>query len=41
VIVYFGAMRPDTWAHVLAAIAVALVATVVLSAALPKLARPR
>jgi hypothetical protein len=31
VIVYCGAMRPDTWAHVVAAIAVALVATMVLT----------
>jgi uncharacterized membrane protein len=39
VIVYCGAMRPDTWAHVLAAIAVALAATMILSAAVPRLAR--
>ena len=41
VIVYCGAMRPDSWAHVLAAIAIALVATTILSVAVPKLARPR
>jgi uncharacterized membrane protein len=41
VIVYCGALRPDTWAQVLAAIAIALVATLVLSAAVPRLARPR
>jgi uncharacterized membrane protein len=41
VIVYCGAMRPDSWAHVLAAIAVALVATMILTVAVPKLARPR
>ena len=40
VIVYYGAMRPDSWLHVLAAIAVALVTTVILSFAVPKLARP-
>jgi uncharacterized membrane protein len=39
VIVYCGAMRPDSWAHVLAAIAVALAATMILSAAVPRLAR--
>jgi uncharacterized membrane protein len=41
VIVYFGAIRPDSWAHVLVAIAVALVASMILTAAVPKLARPR
>jgi uncharacterized membrane protein len=40
VIVYCGALRPDTWVHVLVAIAVALAATAVLSAAVPRLARP-
>ena len=40
VIVYCGAMRPDTWAHVLAAIAVALVITVILAIIVPKLAGP-
>jgi hypothetical protein len=39
VIVYCSAMRPDTSAQVLAAIAIALVATVILSAAVPKFAR--
>jgi uncharacterized membrane protein len=38
VIVYFGAMRPDSWTHVLAAIAVALVASSILTAAVPKFA---
>lgn len=41
VIVYYGAIRPDSWAHVVAAIAAALVATLILSVAVPKLARPR
>jgi uncharacterized membrane protein len=41
VIVYYGAIRPDDWAHVLAALAVALVATGILTLAVPKLARPR
>lgn len=40
VIVYCGAIRPDSWRHVLAAIAVALLATMVLTAAVPRLARP-
>jgi uncharacterized membrane protein len=40
VIVYCGALRPDSWAHVLIAIAVALAAAIVLSAAVPRLARP-
>jgi uncharacterized membrane protein len=40
VIVYCGAMRPAAWAHVLTAIVVALAATMVLSAAVPRLARP-
>ena len=40
VIVYCGAMRPDSWGHVLAAIGVALVATVILAAAVPRLIRP-
>lgn len=40
VIVYCGAMRPDSWRHVLAAIAVALVATVILAAAVRRLIRP-
>jgi uncharacterized membrane protein len=40
VIVYCGALRPDTWAHVLAAIAVALIATMILAAAVPRFARP-
>ena len=40
VIVYCGAMRPDNWTHVLAAIAVALAATMLLTATVPKLARP-
>jgi hypothetical protein len=40
VIVYCCAMRPDTWAHVLAAIAVALFATMILAAAVPRFARP-
>jgi uncharacterized membrane protein len=39
VIVYYGAMRPDTWTHVLAAIAVALVASAILTVAVPKFAR--
>jgi hypothetical protein len=41
VIVYYGAIRPDAWAHVLAAIAVALVATGILTMAVPRLTRPR
>jgi uncharacterized membrane protein len=41
VIVYCGAMRPATWAHVLTAIGAALAATVVLSATVPRLVRPR
>lgn len=41
VIVYFGAIRPDAWAHVLGAIAVALVTAGVLTVAVPKLARSR
>jgi hypothetical protein len=41
VIVYCGAVRPDSWAHVLAAIAIALVATMILTVAVPKLAHPR
>ena len=40
-IVYCGAVRPDSWAHVLAAIAIALVATMILTVAVPKLAHPR
>jgi uncharacterized membrane protein len=40
VIVYCGAMRPDSWRHVLAAITLALLATVVLAAAVPRFARP-
>jgi hypothetical protein len=40
VIVYCGALRPDTWAHVLIGIAVALAAAIILSAAVPRLARP-
>lgn len=40
VIVYCGAMRPDSSSHVLAAIAAALVATVVLTATVPKLVQP-
>jgi uncharacterized membrane protein len=39
VIVYCGAMRPDTWTHVFAAIASALVASAILTAAVPRLAR--
>ena len=39
-IVYYGAVRPDDWAHVLAALAAALVATGILTMAVPKLARP-
>ena len=39
VIVYYGAMRPDTWTHFLAAIAVALVASAILTVAVPKFAR--
>ena len=41
VIVYCGTMRPDRWAHVLTAIAVALGAATILTIAVPKLARPR
>jgi uncharacterized membrane protein len=41
VIVYYGAIRPDDWPHVLAAIAVALVATGILTMAVPRLARSR
>jgi uncharacterized membrane protein len=40
VIVYFGAIRPDDWAHVLAAIAAAMVAAGILTAAVPKLVQP-
>ena len=39
-IVYYGAIRPDGWAHVLAAGAVALVAAAILTVAVPKLVRP-
>jgi hypothetical protein len=39
VIVYCGAMRPDNWAHVLGAIVGAVVAAVILTAGVPKLAR--
>ena len=41
VIVYCGALRPDTWTHVLAAIAVAVVAALILTALVPRLARAR
>jgi uncharacterized membrane protein len=41
VIVYYGAIRPDAWAHVVAAIAAALVATGILTMAVPRLARLR
>jgi uncharacterized membrane protein len=40
VIVYCGAIRPDDWAHVLAAIAAAMVAAGILTAAVPKLVQP-
>ena len=40
VIVHYGAIRPDGWAHVLAALAVALVAIMILAAAVPRFARP-
>jgi hypothetical protein len=39
VIVYCGAMRPDTWTHVFAAIAAALIASAILTTAVPRLAR--
>ena len=39
-IIYYGAIRPDDWAHVLAAVAVGLVAAGVLTVAVPKLVRP-
>jgi uncharacterized membrane protein len=39
VIVYCGAMRPGSWAHVLAAVAAALVVSAALGAAVPRLAR--
>ena len=39
-IVYYGAIRPDDWAHVLAAIAIAVVAAAILTVAVPKLVRP-
>ena len=41
VIVYYGAIRPDGWAHVLAALALALVATGILTIAVPRRARTR
>ena len=41
VIVYCGAVRPDSWLHVVAATAGALVATMILAAAVPRFARPR
>jgi len=41
VIVYCGAMRPAGWGDVLAAIAAAVVASVALTAAVPKLVRPQ
>lgn len=40
VIVYCGAMRPDSWAHILAAIAVAVAATTILVATVPKTLKP-
>ena len=40
VIVYFGALRPDSWRHVLAAIGIALLTTVILAITVPKLAGP-
>ncbi len=40
-IVYCGAMRPDNWPHVFAAIALALIMATVLTAAIPALVRPR
>ena len=40
-IVYYGATRPDTWAHVLAALAAALMLAAILTVAVPRLARPR
>ena len=40
VIVHYGAIRPDGWAHVLAALAVALVAIMILAAAVTRFARP-
>ncbi|MDP6707512.1 MAG: DUF2269 family protein [Alphaproteobacteria bacterium] len=38
VIVYCGAVRPDTWTHVIAAILVAVAAAVLLSVVVPRLA---
>jgi hypothetical protein len=40
VIVYCGVMRPDAWTHVLVAIAVALIVSAVLTAAIPRLPAP-
>lgn len=40
-IVYCGVLRPDTWPHVLLAIAVAVVAALILTAIVPRLARTR
>lgn len=39
VIVYFGTVRPESWAHVLAAITAALVTAMILTAGMPRLAR--
>jgi len=40
VIVYCGAVRPDSWGHVVTAVALALVVAFVLTVAVPRLARP-
>jgi uncharacterized membrane protein len=40
-IVYCGVMRPDAWTHVLGAVSVAVVAAAILTAVVPRLARPR
>lgn len=41
VIVYCGTVRPDTWPHVLTAIAIGLTVAALLTAFVPRLARPR
>lgn len=40
VIVYCGAIRPESWVHVIAAIIAALLAAAILTAVVPRLARP-
>ncbi|MHA1152840.1 MAG: DUF2269 family protein [Alphaproteobacteria bacterium] len=41
VIVYCGAVRPDSWSDLIIAVIVALVAAIILTVAVPRLARPR